>query len=299
MLLQGMLKKTLTESLRATLAPRQYLRNLGFSPFPWQDWALDQSLRRLLLNCCRQAGKSTVIAAKAAHKARFFPGSLILLISPSERQSKELMRKVEDFISHDPAFPPADIEDNQLSKEFRNRSRLVALPGSEKTIRGISGPNLIIIDEASRVSDALYKSIRPMMVGADTELILMTTPHGKQGVFYDAWHNSKRWVKIEVIGEDIMGRYESEQAYIDLRKSQGIRACYSPRHDIEFLQEELDEMGSWWYKQEYCGEFMEPEDSVFNMDDFNAAIIQDVKPINFEPVVGEIPALQFDYEGDS
>jgi hypothetical protein len=289
-----MLKHALTESLSATLAPRQYLRSLGFNPFPWQDWALDQSIRRLLLNCCRQAGKSTVIAAKAAHKAKFFPGSLIILISPSERQSKELMRKVEDFISHDPSFPAASEEDNQLSKEFKNHSRIVALPGSEKTIRGISGPTLIIIDEASRIPDDLYKAIRPMMAGADTELILMTTPFGKRGIFHDAWDRSKRWTKIEVIGQDILGRFPNEQVYAEMRRNQGIRACYSPRHDIEFLTEELEEMGEWWYRQEYGGEFMDPIDSVFNMEDVRAAVVRDTPAITFGPVVDDsLPALKF------
>jgi hypothetical protein len=289
-----MLRKTLTDSLRATLAPRQYLRNLGFNPFPWQDWALDQSLRRVLLNCCRQAGKSTVIAAKASHKARFYPGSLILLISPSERQSKELMKKVEDFYKRDPGFPQ-EKENNQLTKEFTNRSRIVALPGSEKTVRGFSGPTLIIIDEASRVPDELYKAIRPMMVGADTELVLMTTPFGKRGIFYDAWTKSQRWKKIEVIGQDIIGRYESEQEYAEIRSRDGIMACYSPRHDRLFLQEELDEMGEWWYRQEYGGEFMEPIDSVFNMADVMGSLVDDTPAISFSIMVDDtLEAMRFD-----
>jgi len=290
----GMLRQTLTESLRATLAPRQYLRSLGFTPFLWQDWALDQSLRRLLLNCCRQAGKSTVIAAKAAHKAKFFSGSLIILVSPALRQSKELMRKVEDFIALDKSFPPASEEDNQLTKEFKNRSRIVALPGSEKTIRGLSGPTLIIIDEASRIPDELYKAIRPMMSGADTELVLMTTPFGKRGVFYDAWSRSKRWTKIEVVGQDILGRFPNEQVYVQLRRKEGIKACYSPRHSVEFLEEELEEMGEWWYRQEYGGEFMDPIDSVFNMEDVRAAIINDTPAISFAPIIEkDVPALHF------
>lgn len=289
----GVLRKTLIDSLRATLAPRQYLRALGFDPYPWQDWVLDQSLRRVLLNCCRQAGKSTVIAAKAAHKAKFFPGSLILLISPSERQSKELMRKVEAFYERDPGFPE-ERENNQLTKTFSNRSRIIALPGSEKTIRGYSGPTLIIIDEASRVQDELYMAIRPMMGGADTELVMMTTPFGKRGAFYRAWAESERWEKIEVIGKDILGRYRDEEDYRQQMAEKGIKAWYSPRHDPFFLREELDEMGEWWYKQEYGGEFLDAVDAVFNRDDIIGSLV-DEPAISFPVMVDEtVGVMEFD-----
>ena len=48
---------------------------------------------RLLLNCSRQSGKSTVIGVLAVHQALYAPGNLVLLLSPSLRQSGELFKK--------------------------------------------------------------------------------------------------------------------------------------------------------------------------------------------------------------
>ena len=38
------------------------MRNLGLAPDPWQTEVLEGAHPRLLLNCCRQAGKSTTVA---------------------------------------------------------------------------------------------------------------------------------------------------------------------------------------------------------------------------------------------
>lgn len=268
--------KDLMSNLSGVLSPVYYLKSLGWRPFKWQEHAI-QKHYRLVLNCCRQAGKSTVVSAKAIHRAKYYPNSLILLISPSERQSVELMNKVEAFMSCDPQLPRL-ATDNKLEKEFINKSRILALPGSEKTTRGFSEPAMVIIDEASRVEEELYYSLLPMMEDPEAELILMSTPHGKRGFFFDAW-NSVHWSKVEVTGRDILKRFRSEKQYMAIREKDGIWACYSPRHTEKSLKMKYDLMGDWWYRQEYCGEFVDSEDSVFNTDDIMAAITDSVKPL--------------------
>src|SRR5205085_9545029 len=66
---------------------------LKFEPDPWQASLLRSRAPWILLNCCRQSGKSTTTAAFALHTAIYNPG-LILLVSPSLRQSKELFAKI-------------------------------------------------------------------------------------------------------------------------------------------------------------------------------------------------------------
>src|ERR1700730_6710905 len=73
------------------------MRNLGLEPDPWQVEVLQGGHRRLLLNCCRQAGKSTAVALLGLAEAVFVPGTKVLLLSRSQRQSMELFRRVADF----------------------------------------------------------------------------------------------------------------------------------------------------------------------------------------------------------
>src|SRR5260370_30568242 len=75
----------------------QLLRNLGLDPDPWQIEILEGGHPRLLLNCCRQAGKSTAVAMLCLAEAIFVPGAKVLLLSRSHRQSRELFRIVTGF----------------------------------------------------------------------------------------------------------------------------------------------------------------------------------------------------------
>jgi len=76
------------------LDPGATLRARRFTVDRWQTDVLLSRERQLLLNCCRQAGKSTVVSALALHTALFQPTSLTLILSPGQRQSSETFKKV-------------------------------------------------------------------------------------------------------------------------------------------------------------------------------------------------------------
>src|SRR5262249_1199491 len=84
------------QTLALALDPSRLLRAHGLDPGPWQRDLLVAGARQVLLNCSRQSGKSTVASALALHTALFTPASLVLLVSPSLRQSAEIYRKVLD-----------------------------------------------------------------------------------------------------------------------------------------------------------------------------------------------------------
>jgi hypothetical protein len=71
----------------------------------------------------------------------------------------------------------------QLTCEFDNGSRIISLPGDEATVRTYSNVQLIVIDEASRVPDDLYYSVRPMLATSNGRLVCLSTPRGKRGFF--------------------------------------------------------------------------------------------------------------------
>src|SRR5713101_3127677 len=85
---------------------------LGFRPDPWQSQVLRSPARWILLNCCRQSGKSTTTALVALHTAIYDPG-LILLVSPSLRQSKELFAKTAGFLKR--LEPVEELEEDNKS----------------------------------------------------------------------------------------------------------------------------------------------------------------------------------------
>lgn len=208
----------------------------------------------MLLNCSRQSGKSTIAGVVALHKALTSPGSLTLILAPAERQAKELFSKIAGFYRALGHPLPADSY-RKLGMELANRSRIEALPGSEKTIRGFSGVDLLIVDEAARVPDELYYAVRPMLAVSGGRLLMLSTPFGKRGVFFQEWAEGTSWERYEV------------------------PATECPRIPPAFLQEEREALGTWWYAQEYCCEFMEAVDSVFTHELIQAALSDHVEPL--------------------
>jgi hypothetical protein len=83
-----------TRALALVLDPSLVLHAQGILPDPWQRELLLSHEPYLLLNCARQTGKSTTVAAVALDQLLTAPGSLVLVVAPSERQSHELFRKV-------------------------------------------------------------------------------------------------------------------------------------------------------------------------------------------------------------
>ena len=230
--------------------------HLDFHPDEKQAALLANPIHRGLLNCTRQWGKSTVTAAKAVHQAIHKPGSLTLVISPSSRQSGEFLHKVAEFISQLGIQTRGDGR-NDISLKLPNGSRIIGLPGNENTIRGFSKVSLMLIDEAARVSDEIYKTVRPMLAVGNGDLLMMSTPNGKRGFFHHEWaYGGDRWQRIEV------------------------PATECPRIPADFLQEERETLGDSYFRQEYLCEFNEIEGALFTEEMIQRAFRDDVKPLD-------------------
>ncbi len=242
----------LAADLALALDPVLLARRAGIEPDPWQADVLRSAAPRRLLNCSRQSGKSTVAAIRAVHAALYEPGSLILLLSPALRQSQELFRKCLDvYRALDHPEPPE--AESALRLELANGSRVVALPGKEGTIRGFSGVRLLIVDEASRVPDELYRSVRPMLAVSGGDLDAMSTPFGTRGWWYEAWRSEEPWERYEVPATQV------------------------PRISPEFLAEERRTLGEWWFEQEYMCRFLDAETQAFRREDIDRAFEEEVQ----------------------
>ena len=238
--------------MAAALDPARLMKAAGLTPDPWQARFLRTPARRTLLLITRQGGKSTTTAAKALHKALYHPKSLVLLLSPAQRQSGEIFAKVVSLYRA-AGEPVPTTKLSALHMHLENGSRIQALPGTEKTVRGFSGVDLLIIGEASRVDDGLYYSVRPMLAVSGGELVALTTPWGKRGFFYHEWTGAdasglgEGWQKIRVTARD----------------------C--PRISEAFLEEERRKMPTNWFRSEYLCAFTDTVDAAFATEDINAA----------------------------
>ena len=215
------------------------MRRMNLEPDPWQIDVMESGHPRVLLNCARQAGKSTAVAYLALAEALFHPHSLVLLLSRSHRQSAELFRNVRQYAS---LLVRDDLRKRLTDYELEvaHGSRIISLPCQPDTIRGYANVRLLVIDEAARVPDHLYRTVRPMLAVARGRMVLLSTPCGKRGFFYDTWTSGgDTWKRIEVPATQI------------------------PRIAPDFLEEERRTLGESWFRQEYCCSFEALEGLVY------------------------------------
>ena len=245
---------TLANDLALALDPAQLMAQCGLVPDSWQANLLCTDAQRLLLLCSRQAGKSTVTSILALHEALYRPPALVLLLSPSMRQSTELLLKVLDCYRKLDHSVASEME-SALRLELTNGSRIISLPGKEETIRGFSGVSLLVIDEASRVPDDLYFAVRPMLAVSGGRLVALSTPFGKRGWFHKEWTEGQDWHRVKITAQD----------------------C--PRISPVFLEQERQSMPPLWFASEYLCEFVETEDTVFRHEDIQAMFETDAQPL--------------------
>jgi phage FluMu gp28-like protein len=142
-----------------------------------------------------------------------------------------------------------------LQVELSNGSRILALPSAEANLRGFSAPSMVIIDEASRCDDNLFYSLKPMMAVGNGKLILLSSPFGRRGFFFDVWTNGENWERFTV------------------------KATDCERITPEFLQSEKASMPEFIFRQEYLCEFTDSTSQIFPSELIESSINKELKAV--------------------
>jgi hypothetical protein len=249
----GLLRAVEVERCRRDPAHVMHIAT-GHIPDEWQARLLRSTSERMLVNCHRQAGKSTATAALGVHTALARPDSLVLIISAAHRQANELFRKV--VAAYEALGKPVPaVEDNAVTLALSNGSRIVSLPANAATIRGYSAPRLIIVDEAAWVPDEVHTALAPMLAISRGRLVELSTPYGKRGHFHAAWAAESGWEKVE------------------------FPATANPRMDAGWLAAQRATLGERWYKQEFLCSFEETVDQIFSQDSIDNAFDSEEAPL--------------------
>jgi Terminase large subunit, T4likevirus-type, N-terminal len=183
----------------------------------------------ILALTARQIGKTTAACWAMAHTAIYRPGSLSVVACPAQRQSAEAIRRVRDSVLTAGATL---IVENVYGLELENGARVLALPGTDDSVRGLTVDGWIVADEAARLSDDLIAALRPMRARKpDARFAMLSTAWSRTDPFWQAWD-----------GED--------NRYIRLNATVGMPGVDL---DPDFLEGERLGLGEERYKREYLG----------------------------------------------
>lgn len=201
---------------------------------PWQQQILEADTD-IVVRSGRQVGKSTIIAKKAADYALKNSEKTILIIASVERQAYLLFEKTLNEIWEHNYKSICKGKDRPTKHKIQltNGSTIYCLPTgmSGYGIRGYT-VDLLIADEAAFIPQSVWAAVTPMLAVTKGKKILISTPFGKGGYFYECF-NDPLYTKFHISSED----------------------C--ERISKDFLAKEKKRMTKLQYSQEYLGEFVD------------------------------------------
>jgi hypothetical protein len=210
--------------------PARWVREvLGVVPKPWQETFLRTARgESILVLTARQVGKTTAAAWAMAHAAVFYAGSLSVVACPAQRQSAEAVRKVRDMVLKAGAKLKSD---NVYGLELANGARVLALPGSDDSIRGLTVDAWIVADEAAYLTPDLIAALRPMRAQRpDARIVMLSTANSRTDPFWSAWESGDQsWRRLQVTVDADPSLYS--QDYLEQER----RALGEERYKREFL----------------------------------------------------------------
>jgi hypothetical protein len=190
-----------------------------------------------LYNAARQSGKSSVAACIAMHKALSQENQLVLLVSRTLDHSGEIFRRALQ-IYRAAGRPVGATSESALSLTLANGSRLVSRPGSsDVSVRGYS-VDLLIVDEAARVSDELYAAALPTLARTGGRIIALSTPYGMAGWWFDAWTKGEGWDKYYMPASQLPSDWYKPSTAAFLAQQRRERPEHEYNREFECLFEE-------------------------------------------------------------
>jgi len=216
---------------------------LNLRLFSYQTELLECANRRVVACWARQTGKTTAIAIRVIHFAFTNAGATTLIVSRGLRQSMIMFGVIERFIVGHPVLSRSVVRSTRTLIQLSNGSQIIALPcGPDGAgLRGFTA-HLVVMDEAAFMpEDVVASVIFPMLATTNGTAIMLSTPWGRDHIFYRSFKNPNYW-------------------------SQHVKAEQCPRITKEFLEEQRRDIGELRYKMEYEAEFVEDENSFFKQD---------------------------------
>ena len=234
---------------------RLYMAQVYFKWRPHETqraWLLDEHKVKVAA-CGRRWGKTEAQAIDAATYALVQPGSKQMVVAPTYDQSKLIFDTVERLLLNCDHTRPCTRVVRTPYPRIEIGNRLIMARTADEDGRNLRGhfADRVIVDEAAYVKDSVVEEvIAPMLADADGQLIMISTPFGKNH-FYRAF---------------MLGG--ASERYAAFR----FPSCDNPHISRAYIEQQREVLSARQFGVEYEAEFLDDQNSVFRWDDIQAAI---------------------------
>lgn len=235
----------------------------------WDDNLQDVRMknRRCISMQSRQTGKSTTVVSYFAWFMLFHADRQLLITANKESTTKEILKKAMDVFKALPYFLKPGIEEySKTTLRIENGSslRAVATTGDSATGDSI---NILLIDECALIPQNIIKefwaSVYPTMSSFEqSQIIVLSTPRGRQGLFYDLYS----------------GAINGTNGFVYKR----VDWWQVPGHDEKWKDEQISVFGQDLWDREFALSFDTQESRLLTHSDFQYLDEIKVKFINVD-----------------
>lgn len=236
-------------------------RDLTFKLDAWQEEVIKTKCEQnLAIRAGRQVGKSTIISMLAGDYAANNKGKSIMIISATERQAYLLFSKVLLYLDNNYRSWIKKGKDRPTKTEIKlnNKSVIRCLPTGLDGL-GIRGytTDLLIADEAAFIPESVWPAVIPMLATTGGKIILLSTPFGDKGFFYETYTKDDSFKTWHINAEEVAKkRQEPQRTFM-----------------LDHQEKQKAKMTRLQYAQEYLGEFVSELQRLFNDDIIKSACI--------------------------
>jgi hypothetical protein len=205
-----------------------------FNPYHYQRAIFEDTSQRRIILKARQIGISNAVAIEALHKAITRPDSTELFVSRNQDAARVLIRYCRHTLSGLREAPTL-MGENQSELSFANGSRIVSLPATPSTGRGLAATD-VYLDEFAfcQYDELIYESIIGT-IATGGRMTMLSTANGRNNLFFRLWSGldgGADWSRHRIHWSDCP-RYD--EAWAERTKAEMTRQSFAQEFDLDFI----------------------------------------------------------------
>lgn len=265
---------------------RSGVKVINFEPYDYQVALVDSISRNYgtVIGKTRQMGITECVASDILHRASMNPGFTAIVLSRGQAESSNIAKRLKSMADSIPDLIELETR-NTTDLRIKGGGRILFKPATINSCRGYESVAYIAFDECAFIDniELLYLAALPATeaVGADARIVLISTPNGRSGFFWDRLNGNNG--DFDVLEEaQRLRTFQVPQGFTEWTDKVGwgkflLHWSSHPVYgrDREYIdrivqQKQLSRSAA---EQEYDLSFSESDNAVFNPDDIRACAI--------------------------
>jgi hypothetical protein len=259
---------------------------INFEPYEYQKVLINQIAGHYgtIIAKTRQMGITECVASDVLHRAASNPGFTAIVLSRGQAESSNIAKRLKAMADSVPDLVELETR-NTTDLRIKGGGRILFKPATINSCRGYESIAYIVFDECAFIDqiELLYLAAIPATeaVGADARIVLISTPNGRNGFFWDRLNSQNGDHDVLTYAQDLR-EFREERGFNYWTDTVGWskillhwRAHPLYGRDLEYIdrivqQKQLSRSSA---EQEYDLSFNESDNSVFSPDDVRACAI--------------------------